>query len=329
MNEIVVNQPYKFECGGKELAKILYYYGYIPDGNSEEYKIVCPFHEDVNPSMIVNIRKGTWFCFGCGLSGNAVDFVSQSNPELNELQSLIKFLKILKSEKADSLDFSHRKKIKKKSEAELYDIAWDYYYGLSKIDWKSSEQEEATFCKKYMEERGFSPNTLNKCQAKITYNSNYPIIFPMLDNGEFKGWVCRTTDKEVEQKRKYLYNRGFSRATTLVGDYKDQEFVFVVEGYMDRLKFIQYGVTNVVAILGWKMSKEQEEKLKREQVKYIISALDNDDCGKKGTKYLRTIFDKVYRFKYLKGIKDPGQMTKEQFQKCIDKTMKEIANTYV
>lgn len=328
-NEIKVNEPYTFECGGEELAKVLYYYGYIPDDTSEEYKIVCPFHEDVNPSMIVNLKDGSWFCFGCGESGNAVKFVSLLNPELNELKSFIKFLKILKSDKVNSLNFSHRKKIKKKSETELYDIAWDYYYGLSKIDWRSSDQEEVTFCKKYMKDRGFSPWTLNKCQAKVTYNSNYPIIFPMLDNGEFKGWVCRTTDKEVEQKRKYLYNKGFSRATTLVGDYRGEEFVFVVEGYMDRLKFIQYGVTNVVAILGWKMSKEQEEKLRKAKLKYIISALDNDECGKRGTEYLKKIFDKVYRFKYLKGIKDPGQMTKEQFQKCINKTIEDISKTHV
>ena len=94
-NEIKVNEPYVFECGGEELAKVLYYYGYIPDSDSEEYKIVCPFHEDVNPSMIVNLKDGSWFCFGCGESGNAVKFVSLLNPELNELKSFIKFLKII------------------------------------------------------------------------------------------------------------------------------------------------------------------------------------------------------------------------------------------
>ena len=142
----------------------------------------------------------------------------------------------------------------------------------------------------------------------------------------FKGWVCRTTSKEVEAKRKYLYNTGFSRATTLVGDYNNQDYVFVVEGYMDRLKFIQYGVTNVVAILGWKMSKNQEDKLKEAGVKVIISALDNDECGIKGTKYLRTIFPNVVRFKFLKNIKDPGQIdSQEMFDKMYNKTMSDVS----
>ena len=176
-----------------------------------------------------------------------------------------------------------------------------------------------------MKQRGFYPSTLNECQAKITYNNQYQIIFPMFDNKLFKGWVCRTTLPDVEKRRKYLYNEGFSRATTLVGDYEGCDFVFVVEGYMDRLKFIQFGVKNVVAILGWKMSYEQEKKLKVSGINHVISALDNDECGKKGTNYLKSIFKKVTRFCYLKGVKDPGEMNNKNFDVMYKKTMKKYA----
>ena len=121
--------------------------------------------------------------------------------------------------------------------------------------------------------------------------------------------------------RKYLYNEGFSRATTLVGEYGSENYVFIVEGYMDRLKFVQFGITNVVAILGWKMSGEQEKKLKEKGITHVISALDNDECGRKGTRYLKTIFN-VTRFSYLKGIKDPGEMSEENFNKMYRRTMK-------
>ena len=119
---------------------------------------------------------------------------------------------------------------------------------------------------------------------------------------------------------KYLYNEGFSRATTLVGDYGTKDYVFVVEGYMDRLKFVQFGEDNVVAILGWKMSLQQIQKLKDRGITKVISALDNDECGRKGTKFLEQHFE-VTRFKYLKGIKDPGDMTQELFDKMFKKTM--------
>ena len=323
--KIVENEPYTFSCGGEELAKVLTYYGYIPDVSSNLYKIVCPFHQDVNPSMIVDLSEGNWYCFGCGLSGDAIKFVSLLNEKESDLKSLLRYLRILKSNKVNKLDFNNRRMKHKKQSGELYNISYDYYYGLSKINWNNIEDEDINAVKTYMINRGFTPKVLNECGAKYTYNKSYPIIFPMLDNGEFKGWVCRTNDPEIEKKRKYLYNGGFLRRNTLVGNYAGCNYVFVVEGYMDRLKFIQFGVENVVAILGWKMSREQEKKLRDAKVEYIISALDNDTCGKKGTEYLKNIFPgKVIRFAYLKGIKDPGEMTKELFDKMYTKTMNKL-----
>lgn len=319
--QIKENEPYTFNCGGVELAKVLTYYGYIPDASDSMYKIVCPFHTDINPSMIVDITEGKWYCFGCGLSGDAVKFVSLLNDKLSELDSLIEYFKILKSDKVAGLDFSKRK-IRKKSSATLYNIAHDYYYGLSATNWIKSEDTDVIETRNYMINRGFTPEILNECGAKFTYNQKYPIVFPMYDNSDFKGWVCRTTDKETEKKRKYLYNEGFSRTNTLVGDYSGYDHVFIVEGYMDKLKFNLYGIKNVVAILGWKISHDQIEKLKNK--KYIISALDNDDCGKKGTKYLKTVFPVVYRFHFLKCLKDVGESDAEQFHKMYRKTIDEI-----
>ncbi len=324
--QIKEGNPYVFKCSGMDLQKVLLYYGHIENNPSSELKIVCPFHKDVNPSMIVDLQDGKFFCFGCNTFGDAYQFVHLMNPKLNDLQTLQKYFKILKSNKVRKVSEHNHTRIRKRryDNKELYNIAYDYYYGLSKVDWMKDESDEVTLCRQYMLQRGFTPYTLNKCHAKVTYNKSYAIIFPMLDNGMFKGWVCRTTLPDIEKKRKYLYNEGFSRATTLVGDYENQDIVFVVEGYMDRLKFIQNGVENVVAILGWKMSYEQEMKLKKSNVKIIVSALDNDTCGKKGTKYLRTIFRKVVRFCYLKGIKDPGEMSEEQFKMMHKKTMNKV-----
>lgn len=309
---------------GEALAKVLWYYNLIPDIASMNQKIVCPFHKDINPSMIVNFEEGSWFCFGCNLSGDASNFVKIMESKyngLNDLQAYKKYLQILKSDKCSNIVLNRVLVKKKPLQKDLYNEAYDYYHGLKKVDWKSSNELEVMAAKRYMIKRGFSPKTLHKCKAKITYNKSYGIIFPMLDNGKFKGWVCRTMVKSIEEKRKYLYNEGFSRATTLVGSYGMKDYVFVVEGYMDRLKFVQFGEDNVVAILGWKMSPQQIQKLKDKGVTKVISALDNDDCGKKGTKFLKKFFN-VTRFKYLKGVKDPGDMTQENFNKMLKQTLK-------
>ena len=54
----------------------------------------------------------------------------------------------------------------------------------------------------YMHKRGFTDKALLKDIAIITYQRDYSLIFPMLDNGIFKGWVFRTMIKEIESRRK-------------------------------------------------------------------------------------------------------------------------------
>jgi putative DNA primase/helicase len=40
-----------------------------------EYVACCPFHQERSPSFTVNPDKGFYYCFGCGATGDAVDFV--------------------------------------------------------------------------------------------------------------------------------------------------------------------------------------------------------------------------------------------------------------
>ena len=215
------------------LAKVLWFYGLIGSVDSEEQKIICPFHEDANPSMIVNLKQGSYYCFGCQESGDALKFVIRMEHKLhrlNDLQGCRKYFEILKSNKCRKVNFHRVEKVKKTSK-QMYAEAHDYFHGLSKVNWrKKSDFDEVNEVRDYMKKRGFNPSTLNKIDARITFSKNYELIFPMLDNGRFKGWVCRTNIPEVEQKRKYLYNKGFRRKVSLVGDYGDNEVLFVVEG---------------------------------------------------------------------------------------------------
>lgn len=269
---------------------------------------MCPFHDDINPSMEIILSEGFFKCYGCQESGNALKFVTLVNRKnMDELEACKEYFKILKSKKVKRIKFKPRKHKAIQDNVQALNEAHDYYYGLKTNNWKEKSPE-----REYMSERGFHASTLEKCKAKINYNLAYPLIFPMYDLGEFRGWVCRTMSPQIEKRRKYLYNEGFLRNNTLVGDY-DSEVVVLVEGYMDRLKMVQYGAKKVVAILGWKITDNQIQKLKDQGVKYIISALDNDECGNKGTKYLKQYFP-VIRFQFPDGCKDPGEMNREQYQ---------------
>lgn len=302
--------------GGKELAKVLIYHGLIADVVSSDFNIICPFHEDINPSMRICLTDGSFFCFGCEAKGNALDFVKKVHPELNDLQACVLLEQILNSKEVKTLNVKYRKKRRLQNKQALNE-AHDYYYGLRSIDWNDIHTKEEHEVLQYMKQRGFNERALNIAQCRTNYNIAYPFIFPILDNGEFKGWVGRTMNKYVEKKRKYLYNDGFRKRDTLCGNYEQNKVVFICEGFMDYLSLRTRGhLKNVVAILGWHISDEQIQKLKDKGVTTVVSALDNDNAGNKGTEYLKQFFH-VIRFAYPDGIKDAGEMSEQQLKTAI------------
>ena len=55
------------------------YYGLKLNHN----KCLCPFHNDNNPSMVVNHKKNIATCFACGTGGNAISFVQKYEKIIN------------------------------------------------------------------------------------------------------------------------------------------------------------------------------------------------------------------------------------------------------
>lgn len=53
--------------------------GYLPDLKKagKNWSACCPFHNEKSASFTVEPGKGFFYCFGCGASGKAVDFVMQ------------------------------------------------------------------------------------------------------------------------------------------------------------------------------------------------------------------------------------------------------------
>ena len=44
---------------------------------SDTYKGLCPFHSEKSPSFTVYPKTSSFYCFGCGIGGDAVTFVKQ------------------------------------------------------------------------------------------------------------------------------------------------------------------------------------------------------------------------------------------------------------
>ena len=63
----------------------------------DEYKALCPFHEEKEPSFNFNNQSGRYYCHGCGKKGDAVHFYGK----LNGLDTRRDFPKILKGIASD------------------------------------------------------------------------------------------------------------------------------------------------------------------------------------------------------------------------------------
>lgn len=58
-----------------DFRAILAHYGIAAVGQGDQAKILCPFHDDRDPSCSVNLAKGVFHCHACHHAGNVLDFV--------------------------------------------------------------------------------------------------------------------------------------------------------------------------------------------------------------------------------------------------------------
>lgn len=123
------------------------------------YLGLCPFHNEKTPSFTVSPAKGIYKCFGCGRGGNVVNFVMEH--EQTDYVGAMKYLakkyniEIVEKERAPE-------EIELENERESLMIVCSFAQKFFS-DNLETEQGKAIGLS-YLEERGFSPETIQKFQ---------------------------------------------------------------------------------------------------------------------------------------------------------------------
>ncbi|TYB30333.1 MAG: DNA primase [Candidatus Mcinerneyibacterium aminivorans] len=312
----------------------------------KNYMAVCPFHDDKGPSLSISEDKGLFHCFGCGASGNVINFLMQyDNVEFKEA------LKRLAKEANIELKYDKKKKSKFDRFYEINSLAAEYYH---------NNLVNSTAGKKalsYLKKRGINKKIIKKFKLGFAFDDwhglyNYlkrnkikfknmqklsivrqsndrkydflrnRVIFPIFDRkNDVIGFGGRILKKD-EKQPKYL-NIGetplFKKSGVLYGFnatkrniYRDKELI-LVEGYMDFLTMYQYGIENCAAILGTAFTKKHREIVEN-RINDIYLFFDSDQAGRKATiRSLEIIFDSSISPYVIENntSKDPDELLRE------------------
>jgi len=276
----------------------------IESQTSQEFNLFCPFHKNRNsPAFYINRKTGLWQCFNpsCGKKGN-----------FRQLYKALTGRPYGKDIKLDPIALKKEieKGFFKKEHTEDLDIV-DIEIDFSK--------EEDVVLLQGITNRGITLETLEYFEVGFS-RVKERIVIPVRDQSyKLVGYIGRAIREDQEPR--YLYNRGFRRADYLFNLQNAKSFnsCIITEGSVDAMAIHQSGYPNVVSTLGAQVTSSQVKMMKRYFDSIIIFS-DNDEAGEA---MKCAIIDlcrgkEIYTVENSTGLKDPGEMNKQQIQNIIE-----------
>lgn len=270
---------------------------------------VCPFHDDSNPSMSVSQDKQIYRCFSCGASGNVFKFVM----DYEHISFKEALFQLAEKVGVELKGFSIQKQANKNDKLyEIYELAHKYYQNNMNSSYSKKAKEylhgrniddemikevkiglsldKADHLTQLLLGKGYNLETLNELGLSTNKHDIYRnrIMFPLYDlNGRIVGFSGRRYDGIKENK--YINTKGtkiFQKGETLYNYHKAREHarsknqIIVMEGFMAVIRTLTAGISNVVALMGTAMTKEQANLIKRLS-NNVVLCLDGDEPGRK------------------------------------------------
>lgn len=284
------------------------------------YLGLCPFHNEKSPSFTVSGTKEIYKCFGCGKSGNTINFLME-----HEKYSYVEALRWLAQKynvEIEEKEVSPEVKAQQQLADSLFIInnfARDYF-----VKTLHESEEGQNVGLSYFEERGFTEETVRKFQLGYClnerdafvkaalakgYNQEYllktglvamrneqpadnyrgRVIFPIHNqSGKVLGFGARILVKS-DRAPKYINspeNEIYVKSKVLYGTYFARHSIdkldecLLVEGYTDVVSLHQAGIENVVASSGTSLTTDQLRLIKK-YTRNLTILYDGDNAGVK------------------------------------------------
>ena len=310
--------------------------------SGRNYFGLCPFHNEKSPSFSVSPDKQIFHCFGCGVGGNVITFISKI--EGIGFKESIEVLAERANIKLPSIDNSIDSK-KEELKAKVYKVnnfTAEYYH-------KKLYEPSSKIAQDYVKKRKLNNETLQS--YKIGFSGKFDELYQVLkkegfndeeilesglvnknDNGKyidryrnrlmipifdernrviaFGGRVLDDSKpKYINSPENIVYSKGRHLFGLNVAKKDHPKRLLIVEGYMDAISLHQRGITDVVASLGTALTTSQGWLLRR-NCEQVILGFDSDGAGQTAIMRAMEVMQNMgcdMRVLQMTGAKDPDE----------------------
>jgi DNA primase len=280
-----------------------------------EYSGLCPFHNEKSPSFTINEEKGFFHCFGCGVHGDVIGFVMQSQ-NLGFLDAVEALAGEAGLEVPKATPQERERAVREKTLYEVTEAACSFFQA-------QLQERSGAAARAYLERRGLDQAAIVRFRLghapagngslKQRLLGEFPepllleagllgrkeeragsfdyfrdrVMFPILDRagrviafggrvlGDAKPKYLNSPDTPIFHKGSVLYGLNWARA----GVGKGADLV-VTEGYMDVIALHRAGFEGAVAPLGTALTELQLAELWRLAGEPIL-CFDGDSAGQR------------------------------------------------
>ncbi len=311
---------------------------------------LCPFHSEKSPSFTVFTRDNSFYCFGCGVGGNAITFLRRmENLEFEDaVEALARRAGITVRREEDrergprfsrarffdmnrdAARFFHARLYDKNPEAEAALRYLTDTRGLSSATIKHFGLGFAPngfgALTDYMKKKGYTDEELttnflcskSEKTGRLFDAFRNRVMFPIIDvSGNVIAFGGRVMDDSKPKYKNSSDTPVFKKSRNLFAlNYAREhcrEEIILCEGYMDVIALHAAGFPYAVATLGTAITPEQARMMTHYTKKVIIS-YDSDEAGQKAAMRALHLFEETgMEVKVLKmqGAKDPDEFIKK------------------
>jgi DNA primase len=257
----------------------------------KELRCTCIVHGGDNPtSFRFNKERKTWVCFShkCHeVFGNDIIGLIKATQKI-EFVEAVEYLSKLTGDIGDGLDaLNYRKEKERREFIENNKTTANIHPEVNEERLLRYRPLRSKF---FNIESGFSDEILDKFEIAGGYKSNDGLIreiIPIRDTkGKLAAYSLRDIRPNASYESKYKITYGFDKDGVLYNLHKIipvSKPIIIVEGFKSVWRLYEYGIKNVVAAIGSKITRGQCRLLCSHALHGAVIFFDNDIAGVLGT----------------------------------------------